>query len=688
MRLELEPAIWRLEALAPGFWGLPTVLTIGPGENRTTIQLWPASKLAGQLRADPTDNITELVAHFKAAPGFASPQAMPESDVICPLRNQEWQCELPAGKLDIRFQLAGYIDQYRWGLLALPQQRTSAGTLEFRRGSAISGWVVTEQDSPENAAVILRARTFVPPVAPTDRERLQLMTQTTKVNDRGFFHLDAVPPGEYVIEVSKKPFATARASVAVAANATTEVADPPLMLRYPQKFEIVVEPPVAPGGEPWQITLKQLDHSSTTLAVLAQSRVPVDGAWRHDEVSPGRYRVELAQGATSWWAEEIELEGNLSPHFVKMSVVEIRGAVSLGKAPLPAELWFGGEDGLISIPFSSDEEGRFAGHLPHSGRWEVDVRAQLQPLERRLKIEVVPRSGKSYAELELKLPNTMLEGEVVDELGRGVHAMVTAQGLDDLAWPTRKKTEEGGKFAIAGLPPGLTRVIAESHAENENYYSDEVEAKLAEGIALPRLRLVLKRQLKLTGRVTAHGRGVARARIKAQGVPLFGLLVYLKSSDAEGRFEAGVPAGAQEILLTVAAPGFSLRMLRLPASAAGTELEIPLEEAGGTLVIEWPDLEIHEGDGNAPQIFLLHGGAFEGLGYFHFWSQFHGVTTAEKQRRTLPRMEPGEYAACAVPVAQVFTLLAGAVQAPCARGSLTASGELVLRVPQRGRTTE
>ncbi len=680
--VECDPGVWSLEASVQGFWAEPAVITVEAGRpNRVVIQLWPTSTVTGRLSGDRKEvKLAEFTAHFKGTPGVAAPQAVPEGKVLCSVLSDTWQCELPAGKLDLKFHAAGYIDHYLWGLLVTPQHPTQAGNLEFRHGAAITGWVVAEQGSAENAEVRIRPG-LTAPASSADRARLSMMELSARVNDRGFFQLAGVSPGDYVIEVSKESFAVTRATVRVHDLTTTEIANPPLLLRFPQKLEIFIEPPVSPGGEPWQMTLNQLDRSANTIAVVAENLVPDTGAWRHTQLPPGRYRLTVARENSAWFVEEMVIEADPPPIFVRMPVVEVRGRVSFGDDPLAAKLSFGGESGSISVTLFSDEEGRFTGHLPRPGPWDLDIVAPSPQLERTLEqVEVTPREGQSFAELDLRLPKTWLRGKVVDEFGHGVDgAQVTAQSMDEIAWPVRKKTEEGGQFTILGLPLGLATVIAENHVASENYASEGVEVSLREGVEPPEILLTLKRQLKLKGRITGHGRPVPGAMIKAQGVPLFGLPLFPRTSDAAGRFEAGVPAGVQAILLNVAPPGFALRMLRLPASSAGAEVEIAVQEAGGTLAVEWPP-DLESVGGNASQIFLLHEGAIEGLGYFHFWARFHGANTEEKQRMTLPRMEPGEYAACAVPVQQVFTLLADAGQAPCARGYLPADGELVLRV--------
>ncbi len=82
---------------------------------------------------------------------------------------------------------------------------------------------------------------------------------------------------------------------------------------------------------------------------------------------------------------------------------------------------FGGASGTTSVLMFADDEGLFQGSLPRSGSWQVDVKSRGFGVHRRLRaVEVEPAAGSSRAWVEIELPGTRLEGEVVDAQGRGI----------------------------------------------------------------------------------------------------------------------------------------------------------------------------------------------------------------------------------------------------------------------------
>src|SRR5262249_24553182 len=143
------------------------------------------------------------------------------------------------------------------------------------------------------------------------------------------------------------------------------------------------------------------------------------------------YQVSVENGAgQAFHAEAVEIDGSPAVIPISLSLVSVSGRVLLGKEPLSASLWFGGKHHPVSLPFDSDEKGRFRGVLPQAGRWRVDVSSNDPRIERVIEnVEVRKRDDGSA--FEISLPATTLLITVVDPAGVPIeHALVEAKSSD------------------------------------------------------------------------------------------------------------------------------------------------------------------------------------------------------------------------------------------------------------------
>ncbi|MCP4545383.1 MAG: hypothetical protein GY835_02815 [bacterium] len=511
----------------------------------------------------------------------------------------------------------------------------------------------------------------------------RLMLKAT-ANHRGFFQFGGVAPGEYVIEASKDPFAPARSTVRVLEAKETLVADPPLVLRPPQVIEAYVDPPVPPGGEQWTIRVVQLDRKSHAMGVLDPTPVSVAGYWSSEHLAPGRYWLTLAsEGTKRWFAQELELDPDTSPVFIDLPLVRVRGTVLWGDDPLPASVWFGGKSGSVSVHLDSDADGRFEGFLPRPGRWNIAVDGGERKVRRSFQREIAKRPGKDYAEIELRVPNTRLECLVVYENGEPAPgAMIEATSQVEVA-SIRERSDEEGRFMFEGLPPGLVTVKAEVEGPELFLYSDAVPVALEDGEETELVKLVLRPEIRIRGRVVADadGHGVPGVRIKVEPCPMQGDIIRVQTTGAEGTFEVHLPFDTQEFYLSVAAPGYAFEFLRLPADP-DRSLIISVGLASGTLVVNLPDTFDRESWDSATAL-LYHEGAREHLWYLMgWWGRAEGTTPGGANRFVIPSLKPGSYHVC------LADRLAPPTSVPepgpghvCVSGNLSASGELELSLP-------
>ena len=346
--LKLPPGRWVLEAEAPGYWSEGYQLELAGNAALVSLDLWPAGTIEGGFTLeDGAAAPQELVASFRPVPEISAAQAPPPSQVVCPVEKekQTWRCLVPAGTLDVRMQAPGFIPRYLWGARIEAAETLRPGRLDLRRGSAVLGWIVTADGTPlgTGAEVSLRPRGGQGVRGQGRQQRLEELGFKAAVNPRGFFQVDGIPPGAYVLEARQKRFATATTTVKVVPGEVTEIANPPLVLELPKVVEVYVDPATDPSGQPWTAKLQKLDRDSSTLTPAAEGTVGLDGSWRYPGMPPGRYllRIGLQSGET-WWLDQIELTESPAPVQVRLDFVAVKGSVHLGKRPLPAKLWFGG----------------------------------------------------------------------------------------------------------------------------------------------------------------------------------------------------------------------------------------------------------------------------------------------------------------------------------------------------------
>ena len=462
--LDLAPDIsWRLKAEAKGLWG-PTALVAGSsGHAEASIRLVPTATLVAQIDME----------HGYAEPAklevrIRSPRAMAEGSaqtIDCATQESRWRCDVPAGEFDLRLRAADFVAHYFWELELRPRETVDLGVLKFEHGSAISGWLVTDDRSPLKSGTTVTATPQVTQAgSPAEQQRRRFLAGRASVNHRGFFHLNELRPGAYVLEIEHPGFVSLRSSPVVVYEASETELAKPLVLTRPAELRLIVNPPTDISGSPWSLTL--IAHGVTEPVDVG--RTQFNGAWTAHELRPGSYLLIIADSQGSRFrSEEVVIESGVAEQWVDLDFIEVEGLVTLGKEPLSAELAFGGASGLVSVTLEADEGGRFHGALPHSGDWPVDVRSRSIGVHRRLRaVEVEPGKGSSRAWVEIELPSTRLDGEVVDSKGRGVdRATVMAVPVpkmdgDPTERPSNTRTTPGGLFSFEGFEPATYRLQA------------------------------------------------------------------------------------------------------------------------------------------------------------------------------------------------------------------------------------
>lgn len=684
------PGSAQLSLEAEGYWS-PKVLV---GENDTSVRMevWPAGDLAGKVQAPPgVKTPSEISVRFESSTAPGKAPDFSQQTVVCPISEGRWSCRLPAGKLDLRMRARGFISHFRWAAVVPAHGKLDVGTLGLRPGASVVGKVEVSEGaiSPQTCRVELSPARAGLATSSEQGQQHSKLSLSAAVDERGFFHLEGVPPGSYVVTANQPGFAPARIfPISVMATAESEIREP-LVLRRPLTLHLSLDPPLDPWNRPWQIRLFSRSSVPGSLENQGKTEASGQGKWAKPGLSPGDYSLDVQDSSGSSYAwEDISLDTGSSSLEVTLPLVWVEGKVLLGKEPLAANLSFGGRHGMVRVVLRSDSKGEISGVLPREGDWEVDIDAESPPVHRRLpRVSVRPVGNGRTAKLEIRLPDTEVSGEVVDEKGAPVsRARVFALELQT-AYPTVVETDAHGEFQIKGLPEGALSLVADKSDEK----SDEVAVDLREGSLLPAVRLVLRKTQEIHGRVAAGGAGVPGARVFALAMNPASAGFVPKGSqaltDVEGRFRLALPSGAAETQFVVLAPGFTASLQRLQGLPK-EGFEVQVEPQGGTLTLRPGD----EGDPADPQsarLLLLSNGALVDSTLLRMWAEINGVRSQEPGRLVVPQLASGTYTACWAGLPEVMQTLRTGVapqMASCVTGALSAGGELILERPNSNAT--
>ena len=672
--VELDPGAWRIQGEAAGYWSEEQIVSLRPGEpGALLVRLFPTGTVRGRLEW-PRDQKPPDRLDVRFGPAPDGERTVPKGLISCPVRNEIWECAVPAGTADLRLRAEAFIPLYRWGVRVKRGQTMDLGVLAFRPGASVVGRVVTEGGTAASGvAVELSLERLGALGEPSTGLRLDALALEARTNDRGFFQFQGVAPGSYEVTARSTGMAPARlAPVLVREALEAEIIDP-LILARPATLQVDLFPPLDPYGNPWKLKLFQEANAGGALGLAAQGQADLKGRWLWKDLPPGKYRLWVLGDLESRWIDqEIQLFPGAVPVPVDVPVVEVRGVLTIGDSPLAGTLWFGGSSGSQRIRFDADEEGEFAGFLPRQGTWSVDLVAESEGLRLALEpveVRIAPRKG--VAEVEIRVPDTTLEGEVVDETGRGVPGShISLSGA-------RKQSDvvagDEGKFRLRGLAPGYAFV----EAMEGDRSAGPVQISVEEGRPNPRLRLTLRSNLHVRGRVVSAAGGVGVPGAEVIAWPTLGEVPFASDDSAvsgpDGSFTLRFPVQTTSISLFVFAPGYAFRMARMPV-LRDRPLEVLVEPGGGTLVLELPRAT---GDAPAPSPILVHGGTFTPLPLIALWASRQRAEQTGSGSLVVPRVESGEYSLCLNAGAELSQGKEPAA-GRCVSGSLAFNGELTL----------
>jgi hypothetical protein len=634
----------------------------------------------------PSAGTGTLVARVEGPPGQSLPRELAvrvrpslelvgqetltwERTVSCPVRNGEWRCEAPPGRVDLRITGPAMLPVHRWGVTVPEGGTADLGTLRLWRGASITGAVRPNSEIPQYPIQVDLLDTVSDPDAkPVRTARLESGSRPW-----GFFRFDGVPPGYYALLVKDLNLPVLRyGPIKVEGDQAFDIPEPMLLKRLSLAVEI--HPPQDPNGRPWQVRYVVQPMLRIDRFPLPQE-ASVDGSVYVRDLAPGDYRVVVTSEPPSvhWGEKTFHLGKEKQPLRFDFRPVRLRGSVLYQGRPLKASVTMWGEDTRSSFSFFSDENGKFEGYVPEEKAWKVRVAAPGIVLTLQDPVPMTKLGGS--ATLEVRVPDTLLPVEVVDARGKRV-VRSAVKMLDEVK--NQFDQYEGsapGPLEIVGLKPGLHRLVAIQ--DDPLRMTKEVEVTLREGEKKkPLLRLELPDVIEIRGRVHPRFGSPQGTQVflwpaeSPPGEPYQGRGSILGPS---GTLSLFLPAPVVRFHAMVLPPGNALRLLEDRAVDCKT-LDLPVRPAGGTLVLEGPGFLVDVPERELGQLWKLSPAMM-----LRHWANLQS-TPQSPDRLLVPNVEPGPYTLCPGSPFTLHRRMPRPEETGCTGGVLKAAGELVLRL--------
>jgi len=686
LEIDLPPKTnWQVTSEVPGFWSPSELVYVEPAGGSLSLDLVPSAIVSGRLAVGRGERIPEEIQlEFRSVPG--SKGGFSKTKQKCSIEAQSFECELPAGELDLKLRAPGFISHFFWGPALKPQEPQNLGFLNLRRGASLIGWVrpgAIEGFAYSDCDIEAAPVTAGDETPSVDRERRADLVSKAKVNSRGFFELTDLEPGAYRVVLRHPAYApTTYSPIEVFPNAETEIYD--IELRPASSISLRVKPATDPRGNSWLVELKKNSKPAGRLYDAGGGPVSKSGTWAIEGLEAVRYELVVKDRRGSSWAHEtIDFETNGQEEFsleIHLDAEEVHGVVLLGDEPIPARLYFGGYFSAERILTASDASGEFETVLPEQDEWLVDVEALELGVTATIEEVTVDRSASGPAEIQIIVPDTLIEGRVVDEAGEaypGALVNVSPKGSEARTSHVESEAPDGG-FSFRGLPVGPAYVQAEDGAANRRSHVAEIE--ISEDLQLAPLTLVVRDDKVLDGQVLSpNGLGVVGARVVGwveQSSDLYLTSAVAEAvTDVDGVFEMKLPGAADRVQMTVFPPGFAVSHFRIDLRERSSVV-LPVEPVGGDILLRFDEAPTNPlGLSIFSPHWLAHADAFRN------WAEVHGVASADPTLFYIPRVRPGYYRICYGVPTFSGRLAPELESSHCVGGEVVPHGQLRLELP-------
>jgi len=648
--------IFRIELDSQRYWSGVEIVAV-KGETSVDIPIFPTVMVKGKLLmprgSTPPKSIT---ARCQSPPGASG--KIRTSSQVCSASDATWSCRLPAETLDLRLHAKGFISAYHWALHLAPGADVRLSPWTLRPGASLVGRVETADGRPLDEGCRINLAPY-PAGGNRAGVRSRLQELSMRPGERGFFQFSDLRVGHYVLSAEQKGYArTEMFPITVQPDSEIELLSP-LVLARPLELSVEIDPPLSPSGHAWLARLLRPRARPGSVDAIGEIAVTEEGTGRRAGLAPGGYILEVeepASGSRFAW-HEFDLEPGSQLLHLDLPVVRVRGDVRLGDKPLKATLHFGGRSGRESVEMSSALAGTFEGCLPRAGSWTVDVDSEEPAVRRTLRNVSVEDVGPTeVARVDLRLPDTKLTGEVVDEAGAEASNAVVGYRNDSSSESDYVQADKHGHFAVEGLSPGTLTLMAEWRDETS------APANTLLGESHPA-------EARLVVRAMRTVRGLIRGfEGPLPGVSMFPLprdtanrVIAIGASrtvtDIQGHFQIQVPRDTAILDLTLMAPGVAMQAIRV-APIPTDPLQLSLEVSDSTLRLALPKDAVAF-DPGAPQPVLFSGPIAIDRLLLDDW-QRQNAETSRAGELVVSHLPPGDYSACLLSPPDVAAVLLGA----------------------------
>lgn len=659
------------------WWAAPFQLDGSVDLEGIRLGVEPAGALTGVLVLPRGEAVPKpLMVKFQEPGPQAGGGLRRQTQVECDLDGLEFRCVLPARSLDLELRAPGFASHFFWEKRIEAGAETRLGTLALRPGGSVVGWVAVETGVLDPAACEVRLSSVSDSrqTSAQQEERNSFRGRSAKPDSRGFFTLEGLVPGDYRLDVAQVGYASETAYPVPVIGAGQTKLPNPIVLRRPFEVEVLVSPEVDPSGLPWLVSLARASVPAGAVSPAVGGQADFVGRFVAKGLAPGTYlvKVEASSGAV-FFGRDVELDASTSMVPITLEIAMVRGRLLVDDEGTPGVLDFGGKHRLPHVRVEADGEGSFEAALPRWGEWRVDVEIASLGIETQERIEITKPLERKFAEVEIAIEDSRIRGLVENREGEPVAG---ARVRIDAAKSIWKTTDEEGRFEVRGLPRSPVQLKAMTREARSRPRVVEVGSSQEPS----EVTLVLEPVDLFGGVVTSDVGPVPGASVIAWVRGLAGLdPVETAVSDAQGQFELQLTRGGSSVELVVFAPGFTLFASSFQVHDPGPAV-IALESDSGDVELSggWNDNRLRAA---GIQPYLFFGGASVPVGLLARWIELNGRNPYSSQETlTIPRMPPGAYRLCGVPLNQI--LLHGPLLASsgvdCSSGMLGSGGRLAL----------
>lgn len=655
---------WHVTLEIDGYWSPPAVVEMPAADTarQTDVPVWQTTTLLVRARFPDPPPATIGVRAESPPEASREPEIARGTTFPCAAAGDGvTRCTLPATTLDLAFRADGYAPVYRWGVPLAAGKPADLGELRFSKGASVAAWLDRESTRMLEVPAKAILSRMIGPEASQTAARLRAPVAEATAGPAGAIQFVSVPPGVYVITVTAKGFAPARAFPIEVWEGKETALRKPIALERPMTIRLAVRPPAAPGGGAWTVDLRRAnDFAGGHDAERAvRGRADAAGLIEVPDQTPGLFLATLTDESGNVYARrDLDIRaGDDAGVLLEVPVVPVRGRVLLGNDPLPSDLWFGGQDGMVSVKLIADDEGTFEGVLPRDGKWTVRVAGRTPALETQVVVDV----GDEV--LTVRLPDTTARGIVVDPDGGPVDQVeVTATSLGGAV---ALRTDSDGSFVFRGLPEE-SPTLFEARDLRTGRRSRSVQSLLKAGTSSEPVELRLEPDRRVTGRVVTRGAAVIGARVSAIALIDGTSAAQARTiTNENGAFELQLPSAARRAQILVGAAGKTLQSYDV--ALTGEPFTLELDAVGGTLLLAWPS-------GDFPV--LARAGVPLGVPDLTAWARSQGEVW-HGQRLRVPNAAPGPYRLCTMKTVKGEN---GEARPRCREGTLAPGGTLSLDV--------